>query len=179
MNQVKSIVYGVVAMLMTSAFALNASDIALKLQDQVNSKQQKVVEPKVNLPKEVAPIGSDTAIGQLAKNDYVLVLFIDSKCSHCINFAPVVDKFSKEYGFKVYPLSFDGKPVYPYKLAGFVTPELKNIYFGDPTAKTVTPTLFLQNTKNLKFYMIANGETDKHTLEVIMNRYAKELNKHG
>ena len=91
--------------------------------------------------------------------DWKVVLFMQSTCQYCRQFAPVLKSFSQQTGLDVFPISLDGKgdAEFPHVLPA--TPDVMVEYFqsGLPVA---TPTTFLTNVNTMETWPLLQGAAE-------------------
>ena len=92
--------------------------------------------------------------------DWKVVLFMQSTCQYCRQFAPVLKAFSQQTGLDVFPISLDGKGDAEFPDVLPATPDVMVEYFqsGLPVA---TPTTFLVNVNTLEALPLLQGATDE------------------
>ncbi len=104
------------------------------------------------------------------KEEYGLFFFFSSQCDYCHQFAPIVQQFSKNYGWKVISISVDGGI-----LPGF-TETVMNNGLLEQWRVEVLPALFAVNPKTGDVLPVAYGLT---SLDQMENRIMALLkNKH-
>ena len=83
-----------------------------------------------------------------------LIFFFRSDCPYCHRFAPVLKKFSKQYGFTIIPVSLDGKGLreYPYPK--------RNYDLGRKLNVEVVPALFMVNPDTNSVSTVGYGYSD-------------------
>ncbi|EEO2502416.1 type-F conjugative transfer system pilin assembly thiol-disulfide isomerase TrbB [Salmonella enterica] len=88
--------------------------------------------------------------------DWKVVLFMQSTCQYCRQFAPVLKAFSQKTGFDVFPISLDGKGDAEFPDVLPATPDVMVEYFqsGLPVA---TPTTFLTNVNTMETWPLLQG----------------------
>lgn len=93
-------------------------------------------------------------------NNWTIVLFMQSTCSYCHQFDPVLRQLSEESGLPVFAYSLDGQGDAAYPGALPVPPEVMVEYFqsGIPIA---TPTTFLTNINTNTAFPLLQGAADK------------------
>ncbi|HAU1387071.1 TPA: conjugal transfer protein TraF [Legionella pneumophila] len=84
--------------------------------------------------------------------------FYSSSCPHCQRFAPVLQAFSKRYGFKVLAISADGGFLPDFPDAVMDEGQLRNFEV------TVFPSLFLVNPANHSASLVTEGNIDEAEL---------------
>lgn len=90
--------------------------------------------------------------------DWKVVLFMQSTCQYCRQFAPVLKAFSQQTGLDVFPISLDGKGDAEFPDVLPATPDVMVEYFqsGLPVA---TPTTFLTNVNTMETWPLLQGAT--------------------
>ncbi|EJL1863280.1 type-F conjugative transfer system pilin assembly thiol-disulfide isomerase TrbB [Salmonella enterica] len=88
--------------------------------------------------------------------DLKVVLFMQSTCQYCRQFAPVLKAFSRQTGLDVFPVSLDGKGDAEFPDVLPATPDVMVEYFqsGLPVA---TPTTFLTNVNTMETWPLLQG----------------------
>jgi len=88
--------------------------------------------------------------------DWKVVLFMQSGCQYCRQFAPVLKTLSRETGLDVFPVSLDGKGDAEFPDVLPATPDVMVEYFqsGLPVA---TPTTFLTNVNTMETWPLLQG----------------------
>ncbi|EHW9643485.1 type-F conjugative transfer system pilin assembly thiol-disulfide isomerase TrbB [Salmonella enterica subsp. enterica serovar Coeln] len=88
--------------------------------------------------------------------DWKVVLFMQSTCQYCRQFAPVLKAFSLQTGLDVFPISLDGKGDAEFPDVLPATPDVMVEYFqsGLPVA---TPTTFLTNVNTMETWPLLQG----------------------
>ncbi|EDQ6089744.1 TPA: type-F conjugative transfer system pilin assembly thiol-disulfide isomerase TrbB [Salmonella enterica] len=88
--------------------------------------------------------------------DWKVVLFMQSTCQYCRQFAPVLKAFSQQTGLDVFPISLDGKGDAEFPDVLPATPDVMVEYFqsGLPVA---TPTTFLTNVNTMETWPQLQG----------------------
>ncbi|EAA4084348.1 type-F conjugative transfer system pilin assembly thiol-disulfide isomerase TrbB [Salmonella enterica subsp. salamae] len=88
--------------------------------------------------------------------DWKVVLFMQSTCQYCRQFAPVLKAFSQQTGLDVFPISLDGKGDAEFPDVLPATPDVMVEYFqsGLPVA---TPTTFLTNVNTMETWPLLQG----------------------
>lgn len=91
--------------------------------------------------------------------DWKVVLFMQSTCQYCRQFAPVLKAFSQQTGLDVFPISLDGKGDAEFPDVLPATPDVMVEYFqsGLPVA---TPTTFLTNVNTMETWPLLQGATE-------------------
>lgn len=88
--------------------------------------------------------------------DWKVVLFMQSTCPYCRQFAPVLKSLSQQTGLSVFPVSLDGKGDAEFPDVLPATPDVMVEYFqgGVPVA---TPTTFLTNVNTMETWPLLQG----------------------
>ncbi|EJS8541094.1 type-F conjugative transfer system pilin assembly thiol-disulfide isomerase TrbB [Salmonella enterica] len=91
--------------------------------------------------------------------DWKVVLFMQSTCQYCRQFAPVLKAFSQQTGLDVFPISLDGKGDAEFPDVLPATPDVMVEYFqsGLPVA---TPTTFLTNVNTMETWPLLQGAAE-------------------
>lgn len=91
--------------------------------------------------------------------DWKVVLFMQSTCQYCRQFAPVLKTFSQQTGLDVFPISLDGKGDAEFPDVLPATPDVMVEYFqsGLPVA---TPTTFLTNVNTMETWPLLQGAAE-------------------
>ncbi|ECG8655797.1 type-F conjugative transfer system pilin assembly thiol-disulfide isomerase TrbB [Salmonella enterica subsp. diarizonae] len=91
--------------------------------------------------------------------DWKVVLFMQSTCQYCRQFAPVLKAFSQQTGLDVFPISLDGKGDAEFPDVLPATPDVMVEYFqgGVPVA---TPTTFLTNVNTMETWPLLQGAAE-------------------
>lgn len=91
--------------------------------------------------------------------DWTVVLFMQSTCQYCRQFAPILKTFSLKTGLDVFPVSLDGKGDAEFPDVLPATPDVMVEYFqsGLPVA---TPTTFLTNINTMETWPLLQGVAD-------------------
>ncbi|EDT8879061.1 type-F conjugative transfer system pilin assembly thiol-disulfide isomerase TrbB [Salmonella enterica subsp. enterica] len=91
--------------------------------------------------------------------DWKVVLFMQSTCQYCRQFAPVLKAFSRQTGLDVFPISLDGKGDAEFPDVLPATPDVMVEYFqsGLPVA---TPTTFLTNVNTMETWPLLQGAAE-------------------
>ena len=91
--------------------------------------------------------------------DWKVVLFMQSTCQYCRQFAPVLKAFSQQTGLDVFPISLDGKRDAEFPDVLPATPDVMVEYFqsGLPVA---TPTTFLTNVNTMETWPLLQGAAE-------------------
>lgn len=95
--------------------------------------------------------------------NWTLVLFLQSACSYCKQFDPVLAQYSKDTGLSISPFSLDGKGDASFPNVMQATPEVMVEFFGNglPIA---TPTTFLVNVNTMSTFPLLQGAVDRQGL---------------
>ncbi|HAV1569281.1 TPA: type-F conjugative transfer system pilin assembly thiol-disulfide isomerase TrbB [Enterobacter hormaechei subsp. steigerwaltii] len=91
--------------------------------------------------------------------DWTVVLFMQSTCQYCRQFAPVLKSLSQQTGLSVFPVSLDGKGDGQFPDVLPATPDVMVEYFqsGLPVA---TPTTFLTNVNTMETWPLLQGAAE-------------------
>ncbi|EIY1064800.1 type-F conjugative transfer system pilin assembly thiol-disulfide isomerase TrbB [Escherichia coli] len=91
--------------------------------------------------------------------DWKVVLFMQSTCQYCRQFAPVLKALSQQTGLDVFPVSLDGKGDTEFPDVLPATPDVMVEYFqsGLPVA---TPTTFLTNVNTMETWPLLQGAAE-------------------
>ncbi|MBK5145538.1 type-F conjugative transfer system pilin assembly thiol-disulfide isomerase TrbB [Budviciaceae bacterium BWR-B9] len=89
-------------------------------------------------------------------NNWTVALFLQSTCSYCKQFDPILAQYSKEMGLSVSPFSLDGKGDESFPNVMLATPEVMVEFFsqGLPIA---TPTTYLVNVNSMATFPLLQG----------------------
>ncbi|EBC1601545.1 type-F conjugative transfer system pilin assembly thiol-disulfide isomerase TrbB [Salmonella enterica subsp. enterica serovar Halle] len=93
---------------------------------------------------------------QVNLRDWKVVLFMQSTCPYCRQFAPVLKSLSEQTGLSVFPVSLDGRGDAEFPDVLPATPDVMVEYFqsGVPVA---TPTTFLTNVNTMETWPLLQG----------------------
>lgn len=88
--------------------------------------------------------------------DWTVVLFMQSTCSYCQQFDPVLAQLSQQSGLPAFTYTLDGKGDAAFPKALPASPEVMSEFFGNglPIA---TPTTFLVNVNTMATYPLLQG----------------------
>ena len=124
-------------------------------------------QPESRVPATTAPATQDTGPvwyvlsdgRKVDLRDWKVVLFMQSTCQYCRQFAPVLKAFSQQTGLDVFPISLDGKGDAEFPDVLPATPDVMVEYFqsGLPVA---TPTTFLTNVNTMETWPLLQGATE-------------------
>lgn len=91
--------------------------------------------------------------------DWKVVLFMQSTCQYCRQFAPVLKAISQQTGLEVFAISLDGKGDAEFPDVLPATPDVMVEYFqsGMPVA---TPTTFLTNVHTMETWPLLQGAAE-------------------
>lgn len=100
--------------------------------------------------------------------DWKVVLFMQSTCQYCRQFAPVLKAFSQQTGLDVFPISLDGKGDAEFPDVLPATPDVMVEYFqsGLPVA---TPTTFLTNVNTMETWPLLQGAAEAREFRSRLN----------
>lgn len=107
--------------------------------------------------QDTAPVWLPLSDGrQVNLQDWKVVLFMQSTCQYCRQFAPVLKSLSQQTGLSVFPVSLDGKGDAEFPDVLPATPDVMVEYFqsGVPVA---TPTTFLTNVNTMETWPLLQG----------------------
>ncbi|EJI6319845.1 type-F conjugative transfer system pilin assembly thiol-disulfide isomerase TrbB [Salmonella enterica] len=107
--------------------------------------------------QDMAPVWLPLSDGRQANlQDWKVVLFMQSTCQYCRQFAPVLKSLSQQTGLSVFPVSLDGKGDAEFPDVLPATPDVMVEYFqsGVPVA---TPTTFLTNVNTMETWPLLQG----------------------
>ncbi|WP_438403863.1 type-F conjugative transfer system pilin assembly thiol-disulfide isomerase TrbB [Aeromonas veronii] len=92
--------------------------------------------------------------------DWKVVLFMQSTCSYCHQFDPLLKAISEQTGIGVFPYTLDGRgdPTFPSALAAGPDVMVEFFSSGLPIA---TPTTFLVNVHTMTTYPLFQGAVDQ------------------
>lgn len=96
---------------------------------------------------------------QVDLNNWTVVLFMQSTCSYCHKFDPLLHQITEQIGLPVFVYSLDGVGDVTYPDALAATPDVMVDYFqnGTPVA---TPTTFLTNVNTNTALPLIQGAVD-------------------
>lgn len=99
-----------------------------------------------------------------------LLFFFRSDCPFCHRFAPILKRFSEEYGFTVIPVSLDGQgiPEYPYPKPNYEMGRQLNV--------EVVPAVFMVNPGTNSVATVGYGFNDWSALTTKVLFAAQQLN---
>ncbi|PCS24030.1 conjugal transfer protein TraF [Candidatus Enterovibrio escicola] len=98
-----------------------------------------------------------------------LIFFFRSDCPYCHRFAPVLKKFSEQYGFTIIPVSLDGGGLNEYQYPK------RDYDLGRKLNVEVVPALFLVNPDTNSVSTIGYGYSDWSTLTTKVLFAAQQL----
>lgn len=147
-------------------------ELALPRQDTTSGN-----DPAV---KDASPVWYPLSDGRKVNvQDWKVVLFMQSTCQYCRQFAPVLKAFSKQTGLEVFPVSLDGKGDAEFPDVLPATPDVMVEYFqsGLPVA---TPTTFLTNVNTMETWPLLQGAAEagefrnrlNNVLRMVLDRQA-------
>ncbi|HCM1918464.1 TPA: type-F conjugative transfer system pilin assembly thiol-disulfide isomerase TrbB [Salmonella enterica subsp. salamae serovar 28:r:e,n,z15] len=119
--------------------------------------ESKTSTPAASASQHLAPVWLPLSDGrQVDLLDWKVVLFMQSTCPYCRQFAPVLKAFSQQTGLDVFPISLDGKGDAEFPDVLPATPDVMVEYFqgGVPVA---TPTTFLTNVNTMETWPLLQG----------------------
>lgn len=121
------------------------------------SKTPTGTAPTTSDPQNIAPVWLPLGDGrQVNLQDWKVVLFMQSTCQYCRQFAPVLKTLSQQTGLSVFPVSLDGRGDAEFPDVLPATPDVMVEYFqsGVPVA---TPTTFLTNVNTMETWPLLQG----------------------
>lgn len=121
------------------------------------SKISMSAAPAASAAQHPAPVWLPLSDGRQANlQDWKVVLFMQSTCQYCRQFAPVLKSLSQQTGLSVFPVSLDGKGDAEFPDVLPATPDVMVEYFqsGVPVA---TPTTFLTNVNTMETWPLLQG----------------------
>ncbi|EFN0530623.1 type-F conjugative transfer system pilin assembly thiol-disulfide isomerase TrbB [Escherichia coli] len=114
-------------------------------------------QPSAELSEKRSPVWYPLSDGRRVNlQDWKLVLFMQSTCQYCRQFAPVLKSLSQQTGLSVFPVSLDGKGDAEFPDVLPATPDVMVEFFqsGVPVA---TPTTFLTNVNTMETWPLLQG----------------------
>lgn len=121
------------------------------------SKPSTPTTPAASASQQPAPVWLPLSDGrQVNVQDWKVVLFMQSTCQYCRQFAPVLKSLSQQTGLSVFPVSLDGRGDAEFPDVLPATPDVMVEYFqsGVPVA---TPTTFLTNVNTMETWPLLQG----------------------
>lgn len=121
------------------------------------SKPSTPTAPAASASQQPAPVWLPLSDGrQVNLQDWRVVLFMQSTCPYCRQFAPVLKSLSQQTGLIVFPVSLDGRGDAEFPDVLPATPDVMVEYFqsGVPVA---TPTTFLTNVNTMETWPLLQG----------------------
>lgn len=121
------------------------------------SKISTSAAPAGSAAQHLAPVWLPLSDGrQVNVQDWKVVLFMQSTCQYCRQFAPVLKSLSQQTGLSVFPVSLDGRGDAEFPDVLPATPDVMVEYFqsGVPVA---TPTTFLTNVNTMETWPLLQG----------------------
>ncbi|TDR30298.1 conjugal transfer protein TraF [Hydromonas duriensis] len=98
-----------------------------------------------------------------------LLFFIRGDCTYCHTFAPILKQFQDTYGLSVMVVTLDGGTI-----EGFEQETVPDNGISQALGVTVTPTLFLADTRNRRYLPIGSGVMSITELETRFIALLKE-----
>lgn len=146
-------------------FASTWDDIARLEQQKAGQSSPTQPKPDASSTQWSAGAGSSNPASHLLHlpsgltvpaADWTVVLFMQSTCSYCQQFDPVLAQFSQQSGLPVFTYTLDGKGDGAFPKALPASPEVMSEFFGNglPIA---TPTTFLVNVHTMATYPLLQG----------------------
>lgn len=116
------------------------------IQLSAGAESSKTASPLLRLPSGLT----------VPASDWTVVLFMQSTCSYCQQFDPVLAQLSEQSGLPVFTYTLDGKGDAAFPKALPASPEVMSEFFGNglPIA---TPTTFLVNVNTMATYPLQQG----------------------
>lgn len=152
-----------------AAAASTWSDIAALDAAKSPAGTRAATASKPALPAARAPHWFRLSDGRRVNlNDWTVVLFMQSSCSYCHRFDPLLAQVSQETGLPVFVYSLDGAGDATFPNVLPATPEVMVEYFqnGTPVA---TPTTYLTHVTTNTAFPLLQGAVDKATLLARLN----------
>lgn len=118
---------------------------------------EKDTRPSAAFREKTSPVWYSLGDGRRVDlQDWKLVLFMQSTCQYCRQFAPVLKSLSQQTGLSVFPVSLDGKGDAEFPDVLPATPDVMVEFFqsGVPVA---TPTTFLTNVNTMETWPLLQG----------------------
>lgn len=126
-----------------------------RIIDQIRSIEKSKYEETIKNEPEANLLMLSNG-GSVDLNQWLLVTFINSTCSHCQKFDPILKKVSDDMKINTFIFSFDGLGDSSFPNVYPVTDEIVASFYRDlPVA---TPTVFLVNINDLRAAAISQGE---------------------
>lgn len=119
--------------------------------------ESKTSTPAASAAQHLAPVWLLLSDGrQVNLQNWKVVLFMQSTCQYCRQFAPVLKALSQQSGLSVFPVSLDGRGDAEFPDVLPATPDVMVEYFqsGVPVA---TPTTFLTNVNTMETWPLLQG----------------------
>lgn len=139
------------------------------IQLSAGAESSKTASPLLRLPSGLT----------VPAADWTVVLFMQSTCSYCQQFDPVLAQLSQQSGLPVFTYTLDGKGDAAFPKALPASPEVMSEFFGNglPIA---TPTTFLVNVNTMATYPLLQGAVASDALiarldEVFQHHYTKGI----
>ncbi|EFU1954853.1 type-F conjugative transfer system pilin assembly thiol-disulfide isomerase TrbB [Salmonella enterica] len=126
-------------------------------QSKTSTPTSTSTAPTTSAPQNIAPVWYPLSDGrQVNLQDWKVVLFMQSTCQYCRQFAPVLKALSQQTGLSVFPVSLDGRGDAEFPDVLPATPDVMVEYFqsGVPVA---TPTTFLTNVNTMETWPLLQG----------------------
>lgn len=128
--------------------------------DSLSLPEKASVTPTDRAVQKTSPVWYSLSDGRKVNlQDWKVVLFMQSTCEYCRQFAPVLKAFSQQTGLDVFPISLDGKGDTGFPDVLPATPDVMVEYFqsGLPVA---TPTTFLTNVNTMETWPLLQGAAE-------------------
>jgi len=119
--------------------------------------------------QNISPVWYSLSDGRKVNlQEWKVVLFMQSTCQYCRQFAPVLKAFSQQTGLDVFPVSLDGKGDAEFPDVLPATPDVMVEYFqsGLPVA---TPTTFLTNVNTMETWPLLQGAAESSEFRSRLN----------
>lgn len=131
------------------------------------------VNPQAIIAKNEQREKQNTDVLKKVSQESGFIFFFRSDCPYCHRFAPVLKKFSENFGFTVIPVSLDGQgiPEYPYPKPNYDMGRKLNV--------NVVPALFLVQPDHNKVATVGYGYADWSTLVTRVMMAAGKLLQQG
>lgn len=128
--------------------------------DSLSLPETGAATPTDRAVQKTSPVWYSLSDGRKVNlQDWKVVLFMQSTCQYCRQFAPVLKAFSRQTGLDVFPISLDGKGDTGFPDVLPATPDVMVEYFqsGLPVA---TPTTFLTNVNTMETWPLLQGAAE-------------------
>jgi thiol-disulfide isomerase/thioredoxin len=153
------------------------SDLQTKRRD-INPKKISSIYPPRSAKNINSSFSSLLPLSSLSflKREYEFILFYESECRHCIEFAPILKRYAADVGVKVLAFGFGdtNKGLSIFANSTVVDQNTVAQFFGQD-AKISTPALFIWNKRNGHVYPVASGMHTYEELALRMNELAPKI----